>query len=342
MRNKKTLLLLVLALVLTFALAGCGKPADKPADKVETASDNAPEKEVVEEEWVWERPLEIIVPWGPGSGTDTTIRAWIPFAEPLLGTSIKVNNVEGAGGVKGGEFYQTQPADGYTIAMNTQSHLLAAIDGTTNYDVMENTEQIVRLVQDTNMILAGKHVPYNNCAELVEWAKDNPDKKASVAMMSMKGIDGAAATELFDELGIEVSYIPYSSGSEANAAIMGGHTDMVLASPSDAGAYIESGDMKGIVVLAENRVDSLPDVECTGELGYDAFIGPWRSLVAKKGTPEAAMKAIEAVAIEVNEMQGWKDWKESMGLNDRPAFATREQFQKIWKEDFENLKELRK
>lgn len=327
MRNKKMLLALVLALVLAFALTGCGKKADK-----DVVSDG---------EWKFERPIEIIVPWGPGSGTDTTIRAWAPLMEKELGVSIKINNVEGAGGVKGGEFYQLQPADGYTFAMNTQSHLIAAIDGTTNYDVMADTVPVIRLVQDTNMILAGKHVPYNNAKELAEYAKSNPGKKPTVAMMSMKGIDGAAAMELFNALGVEVNFIPYSSGAEANAAIMGGHTDMVLASPSDAGAYVESGDMKGIVVLAEERTSSLPDVECTGELGYDAYIGPWRSIVAKKGTPEGAMKVLAEAAKKVNEMQEWIDWKESMGLNDRPAFATLEEFNKIWNEDFATLKELR-
>lgn len=328
MRNKKLLLTLVLALVLTFALTGCGNDAKDDEDVAEGA-------------WEFERPIEFVIPWGPGSGTDTTMRAWAPLMEKEMGVKFTINNVEGAGGVKGGEFYQAQPADGYTFAYNTQSHLIAAIDGTTNYDVMEETIPVARLVQDTNMILAGKHTPYNSATELVEYAKANPDKKPTVAMMSIKGIDGAAATELFDAMGIEVNFIPYSSGAEAEAGVMGGHTDMILASPADAGSYLESGDMKGIVVLAEERSSALPDVECTGELGYDAYIGPWRSVVAKKGTPEGAIKAIQEAAAKVNEMQEWKDWKESMGLNDRPAFAVGEDFQKIWNEDYENLKELR-
>lgn len=326
MRNKKVLLSLVLALVLTFALTGCGAKEDAPA--------------VADGEWKFDRPVEFIIPWGPGSGTDTTIRAWAPLMEKELGVTIKINNVEGAGGVKGGEFYQLQPADGYTFAFNTQSHLMAAINGTTNYDVMAETVPVVRLVQDTNMILAGKHVPYNNLKEMVEYVKANPGKKPTLAMMSISGIDGAAATQLFDEVGVEVNFIPYSSGAEANAAIMGGHTDMVFTSPFDGESYVASGDMKGIVVLAEERISSLPDVESTGELGYDAYIGPWRSVVAKKGTPEGAIKAMEAAAIKVNEMQEWIDWKESVGLNDRPAFATSEEFQKIWNEDFEDLKIL--
>lgn len=323
----KKKLLLILALVLTFALVGCG---EKPASN-----------ETADGEWKFERPIEIIIPFGPGSGTDTTIRAWAPLMEKELGVNININNVEGAGGIKGSEFHANQPADGYTFAMYTPSHVIAAVDGTANFDILNDTVHVVRLVQDSNIILAGKHVPYNNLAELVEYAKSNPGKTPTLGMMSINGIDGAAATQLFDEVGIEVNFIPYASGAEANAAVMGGHTDMVLTSPFDGKAYLESGDMKGIVLLAEERSTALPDVECTGELGYEAYIGPWRGIVAMKGTPQGAIDAIEKAAIKVNEMQEWIDWKETVGLNDRVGFANAEEFKELWFEYYETMKELR-
>ncbi|GEM_PF-3898955 len=199
----------------------------------------------------------------------------------------------------------------------------------------------LRLVQDSNIVLAGKNVPYNNLKELVEYAKANPNKTPTLGMMSINGIDGAAATQLFDVAGIKVNFIPYSSGAEANAAVMGGHTDMVLTSPFDGKAYVDSGDMKPIVLLAEQRSSALPNVECTGELGYDAYIGPWRGIVAKKGTPQGAIDALEKAAIAVNEKQEWIDWKATVGLNDRPGFAKQNDFKKIWFDYYETMKELR-
>lgn len=322
MKNK--MLVLVMALVLTVSLIGCTKK-DVPA---------------VDAAWKFDRPIEMVIPFGPGSGTDTTIRAWAPLMEKELGVAININNMAGAGGVMGAEFLANQPADGYTFGMYTPSHVIAAVDKTANFDILNDTMPAVRLVQDSNIILAGKHTPYNNMEELIAYAKTNPAKKPTLGMMSINGIDGASAKQLFDAAGIEVSFIPYPSGAEVNAAVMGGHTDMVLTSPFDGNAYIESGDMKGIVLLAEERATNLPDVECTGELDLDAFIGPWRGIVAMKGTPQGAIDALEAAAIVVNEKQEWIDWKATVGLNDRPGFATQEEFKAIWMEYYETMKTL--
>ncbi|MEL7647230.1 MAG: tripartite tricarboxylate transporter substrate binding protein [Sedimentibacter sp.] len=327
---KKRFLLTVMALVLSLSIMGCSKK--------EAAPSNDP---AAPQAWKFERPIEIVIPFGPGSGTDTTIRAWAPLMEKELGTTININNVAGAGGVQGAEFFVNQPADGYTFAMYTPSHIIAAVDGTASFDILNDTMQVVRLVQDSNIILAGKNVPYNNLEELIAYAKANPGKKPTLGMMSINGIDGAAAQQLFDEAGIEVQFIPYASGAEANAAIMGGHTDMVLTSPFDGNAYLKSGDMKAIVLLAEERATNLPDVQCTGELGIEAYIGPWRGIVAAKGTPQEAIDALEAAAVKVNEMQEWNDWKASVGLNDRPGFATQEEFKTLWFEYYETMKELR-
>lgn len=336
MKNK--ILLTILSLVMLSSLMGCSKEQATPTTPTTPATPDAP---VAEEKWVFDRPVEIVIPFGPGSGTDTTIRAWAPLMEKELGVSITINNVEGAGGVKGAEFLAKQPADGYSFAMYTPSHVIAAVDGTTSFDILNDTIPVTRLVQDSNIILAGKDTPYNNFDELVAYCKANPDKKPTLAMMSINGIDGASAQQLCDVAGIELSFIPYASGAEANAAIMGGHTDMVLTSPFDGNAYLESGDMKGIILLAEKRATNLPDVQCTGDLGLEAYIGPWRGIVAMKGTPQGAIDALEAAAIKVNDMEEWTGWKETVGLNDRPGFANQEDFKKIWSDYYETMKKLR-
>jgi len=316
---KKTVSL-VLCIVLSLALlAGC-------------SSNPAPAGE-----WKFERRIEMVCPFGPGSGTDTTLRTFVPLMEKELGVSININNIAGASGITGAEFLNKQPADGYTFAMYTQSHLLGAVNKTTSFDILNETVPVVRLVQDNNIILAGKQVPYNNFKELVEYVKANPGK-AKIGLMSVVGIDGLAAQQLFDAAGIDVPLIPYPSGAEANAAVIGGHCDMVLTSPFDANAYLESGDMKGIVILSEQRASNVPSVECTKELGYEAYIGPWRAIVAKKGTPEGAINAFEAAAVKVCASKEWNDWKKTVGLNDRLGFADRADFTKIWFNDYETLK----
>lgn len=86
--KKKSLAVLCLVLVLTM-LAGC---TSKAPEQAPAASEN-------QEEWKFERKIEMVIPFGPGSGTDTTIRAMAPLLEKELGVPITINNVAGASGV---------------------------------------------------------------------------------------------------------------------------------------------------------------------------------------------------------------------------------------------------
>lgn len=333
---KKRIFALLLIVSLMASLVACGSSTTTPAATTAAGGTTAA---TTAKAFKFERKIEMLCPFGPGSGTDTTLRNWLPLMEKELGQPIVVNNMAGAGGVTGAEYFNKQPADGYTFAMYTPSHTIAAVNKTTTFDILNETVPVVRLVQDANIILAGKNVPYNNMKELIAYVKANPGK-AKIGVMSVAGIDGVSVNQLWKAAGIEVGLIAYPSGAEANAAVMGGHCDMVLTSPFDAKSFVDSGDMKGIVLLAEKRASTLPNVECTGELGYDAYIGPWRGIVAKKGTPQAAIDAFEAAAIKVNTMQAWIDWKKSVALNDREGFANQKDFGKIWTDYYQTMKTM--
>ncbi|MCL2001045.1 MAG: tripartite tricarboxylate transporter substrate binding protein [Planctomycetes bacterium] len=293
----------------------------------------------VGDDWTFERNIDMIIVFGPGSGTDGTMRAFQPALERELGVRLVINNVAGASGVTGAEFFNAQPADGYTFAMYTPSHVIAAINGTATFDILNETVHVINLVQDINLILAGPNTPFNTFEELVERAKAEPGR-FKIAVMSVAGIDNAAVQQLFQLVGVEIDSIAYPSGAEANAAVIGGHIDMVLTGAADGVDFIESGDMKGIIVLAEQRSSALPDVPSTGELGYEAYIGPWRGIVAKKGTPDGAVRAFQEAALKANSDPAWIEWKEANGLNDREALWVGSEFEKKWHEYYEDLAEL--
>ena len=113
---------------------------------------------------------------------------------------------------------------------------------------------------------------------------------------------------------------------------------MTLGSPADGAEYYGAKMLNALVVLSENRSTAMPDVPCTVELGYDATIGPWRGIVAMKGTPEEAMQAFCDAVSEVAETDpDWIAWKELNGLNDRKGFAKREEFKQIWFDYYETI-----
>jgi len=342
--NKKRLCLIAAVLLAAVMLfAACTSPA-APATPAAPAApaaggDAAPTTDAAADEWVWERPVEMIVLWGPGSGTDTTMRAFVPFLEEEIGVPIRINNVDGAGGIRGAEFFATQPRDGYVYSMFTQSHLIAAVNGTANFDIMAETVPIATLVHDARTILAGTHAPFEDFEGMVEYARANPGE-LTISVMSITGLDAMALNDLTSQVGIDITMMAFGSQAEADAAILGGHVHMSLTSPMDGVQYIESGLMHGIVHLADERSQSIPTVPSAVELGYNATIGPWRSIVAMNGTPEAAIVAMDEAIARAVQHQGWWDWKESVGLNDREGYNDRAAFSQLWLDEYANIRTI--
>ena len=268
-------------------------------------------------EWEWEDDIEITCPFGPGSGTDTTLRALMPQVAKYLGVNIIINNVAGASGVTGALAFGNLPADGYNYAMYTPSHAIAAqkqIHGELDnipFDMLNDTEPVIRLVQDSNVIFADPKLPFSDFEGMVAYAKEHPGE-LTLSLQSVTGIDAVSAQDLFDKAGIDVTIVA-ADGSEAYAMVIGSHASMT----------------------------AMPEVPCTVELGYDATIGPWRGIVAMKGTPEEAMDAFcEAVAHVMATDTSWNEWKESQGLNDREGYAERDDFKVIWQEYNETIGDL--
>ena len=290
-------------------------------------------------EWRWDRPVEFIVLWGPGSGTDTTMRAFAPFLEAELGVPVRINNVDGAGGIRGAEFFAAQPRDGYVYSMFTQSHIIAAINQTANFDIMAETVPIATLVHDARLILSGTHTPFDDFEGMVEFARANPGL-LTISVMSITGLDAMALSDFLAQADIDITMIAFGSQAEADAAILGGHVDMSLTSPMDGVQYIDAGLMNGIVLFADERSASIPNVPTTVEMGYDATIGPWRSIVAMRGTPEAAIQAMEEAIYRANQAEGWWEWKESVGLTDRLGYRNRSDFEALWNSEHVLLRDL--
>ncbi len=327
--KKKFFIYIALALVLAMALVGC--------------SPKAPEVSTPEGEadggFKFERKIELVVPWGAGGGADSTARALAASLEKELGVPIVINNVEGGGGVMGVQYTDKQPADGYTFMLGTQSLLLANIQKLSSVDIYNDLIPVVRLVHDTNVIVASAKAPYNNFDELVDYIKANPDK-VKVGVMTITGVDAMTVRQTFEEAGVEVPLVAFNNGAELNAAIIGGHVDLATVGPAEVKGLVESGDMKPIIVASEKRLTMIPDVECTGEKGIDSFLGPMRGIFAKKGTPEEAIKAFEAAAIKAHASKDFQDWTKSVALDQRPGLANSKEFQEIWTEQNETLTEL--
>ena len=264
------------------------------------------------DEWKFTRPVEIVCPFGSGGGVDTALRTLQPELEKALGTSVIVNNQPGSSGVIGYEFMMKAPADGYTFGMVTASHVVNEANGLMSSSVLDACEGVCRLNAEDYVLLAAAKAPYNDLKEMGEYAKSNP---LTVACISMGGSDEFALRLLFAELGIELTMVPYSSGSEQLTALLGGFVDMILSSPSECLAFVESGDMKALGIFNQTGSAVMPDVPSCKDLGLDVDFQTIRCMVAKKGTPAEAIEAMEK-AIEVAvQSETWQNYMANAGMD---------------------------
>ncbi|MDO5022477.1 MAG: tripartite tricarboxylate transporter substrate binding protein [Eubacteriales bacterium] len=278
-----------------------------------------------EEAWKFERKVDLVCPWGVGGGADSTLRPMADLLKDILGVQVEVLNVEGGGGANGVEFTYKQPADGYTFMLGTQSLILMDLQDVFSMDYRTEFVPVAKLVHSVSIIAGSKKAMeqkgYNSFSEMVEYVKANPFQ-VSVGMLTATGADSLTLLQTIE--GLDVMEVPYTSGSEMNSALMGGHIDMMVTGTDEISGLIESGDVVPLVACVEQRMKRYPDLECTGELGIDSFIGTWRGIYAKNGTPQAAIDAMEAAIEKASQDPKWQEFLVQGAYDERVGFEPSE------------------
>ncbi len=298
----KKLVCLVLAVMMTLGLAACAGA-----------------------EFKFERKIDIICPWGVGGGADSTIRPMASLLSDILGVPVEVVNVEGASGVNGVEYTYKQPADGYTFMLGTQSLFMQDMSGTTSMDFKTEFKPVDVLVHSINIIAASKKsmdkYGVTNWEELSKYIEEHP-YEVSVGMLSATGVDGASLGQTIADLMIQE--IPYSSGSEVNSALVGGHCDLAITGTDEVAGLVESGDIVPILALCENRMKLYPEMQCSGELGIESYMGPWRGIFCKEGTPQEAIDAMVAAIEEARQKPEWQEFLKNAAYDERAVPSVEE------------------
>ena len=290
-------------------------------------------------EWKWNRKVTFISPWGPGGGSGPTIRLIVPEVEKVIGVPCEVQHVEGAGGASGAVAAQRQPADGYNFLLATQSQILLDLQGSLPFNFKEEFIPIGKLVHSTNGLMGSAKAiqgKFSDFKGFISYVKANP-KTVTVAMLSSGGTDQAGLYQtLALSLGIPINQVndyvkitPYGDGAEIDAAMVGGHIDCCIAGPGDEAGLIESGDIIPLVVMAEKRMVSFPDIPSTGEMGIPAYIGTWRGIWARKGTPQASIDAMDKALREAWGSKVYQDFCHENGYDERTGYESQADFQKL-------------
>jgi tripartite-type tricarboxylate transporter receptor subunit TctC len=289
------------------------------------------------------RPVHIIVGYSAGGGTDVVARVIGDKLTERLGQPVIVENKPGAGARLAVDYVASQPSDGYTILIGGGSELaISPLIYKTNYAPLTSFVPLTIAIEMPLILLVPPSHPAKTAAELVAWAKANPDK--SNYATTAPGFTLPA--ELFKlRTGAPGVAITYKSAGEGAVALMDGAAAWATFTPPGIVNLVKEGKLRALAVTTSARSPDLPDVPTMKELGIDIDITNWNGFFVPAGTPKPVA---DRLATELRDIVLNSDVKAKLrGMFTNPVGKTPEQTThhiendlKVWKSviDAANLK----
>jgi tripartite-type tricarboxylate transporter receptor subunit TctC len=243
------------------------------------------------------RPIELIVPWGPGGGADQLARLISKQLEPMLGQGIPVVNVPGGTGATGMAKLLAAPADGYSMAIYiADSHALLA--GKSPRWQMSDIAPVAVMMKVPSFIFVKEDSPFKTWDDFAKDAKANPDK-LKIATLGFGSVDDFSISTVSKSGGLKFIQVPFSKPSERYVSILGGHADALYEQAGDVAQFLNSKQMRPILLFGEKRLDRFKDVPASYELGYKVALPQFRAIVVKAGTPPDIVKKLSDALAKV-------------------------------------------
>ena len=288
-----------------------------------------------------DRAIEIIVPFGVGGGSDTAARAGAEGLKPLLKVPLVITNMPGGGATKGMLYVSQQPAEGYEVLAITTSHLIDAVKPKTRSQLLRDFDPIMRIQWDTSAVTISGDSKFKTLADLIEYGKKNP-KMLKFAGTSPGGWSEIQTVAFFKAVGVVVTFVPFDSGAEIKAAIMGGHIHGAVEELAETLPLIEAGKLKSLAVIMEKRHPALPNVPCSAELGINYTHGLMRAWGVKKGTPPDRQKYLHDVIKKALDVPVYKKFVQDNHLYARQGYLGPEETRKYWDDEVKFFTEVLK
>ena len=252
------------------------------------------------QEWP-QKPIHIIVAFGPGGGADIIARILGQSMQTKLGQPVVIENRPGAAGTLGNDIVARAEKDGYTLGIMTAGQIIAAaVNKSLRYDTLTAFEPVSLVATASLVIVAHPDFPASNAKELIAVAKAKPGK--IVFASSGFGATQHLAAELFKQTaGVEMLHVPFRSSPEAISAVLGKQVDVLFDTVSALLGSVQSGQVKALAVTGKDRFPAMADVPTAIESGalpgYD--VTTWYGVFAPRGTPAAIVAKLNATLNEI-------------------------------------------
>ena len=243
-----------------------------------------------------EKPVRLVVPFAPGGGTDLIARTLGNGMASALGQPVIIENKPGAGTIIGTDMVAKSPADGYTLVVASFAHAVnPSLMAKLPYAADKAFTPVVLIGRGPNVLVVRAESPYRTVKDIVAAATAQPDKLSYASQGN--GTSAHLAGEMFTNLAkVKMIHIPYRGAGPAITDLLGGQVDMMFATSSAVGSFVDSGKLRAIAVTTPERSPALNGVPTVAETVPGYAVESWYGLYAPAGTPADAIAKLNAAA----------------------------------------------
>jgi len=260
------------------------------------------------------RTMTMIIPFAAGGPTDLLGRLIAQRMGEILGQTIVVENVGGAGGMAGSKRTADAKPDGYTFEIGTVgTHAQnQSLYQHPLYNSVTDFTPVALIAEVPIVLIARKDLPVTNLKEFVAYAKTNQAK-----MHFGSGGAGAAShlgcVVLNVAMGTDITHVPYKGGGLAMQDVIAGRMDFECEIMTTVKAHIDAGDVKALAILSEKRSPVEPNLPTAIEQGLDVKAYTWNAMFLPKGVPPAIVAKLNSAVVQAMKTPAVRDRLQGFG-----------------------------
>ena len=284
------------------------------------------------------KPVRVIVVFPPGGSNDVTARIVFQKMSELTGQQFLIDNRGGAAGTIGAAVVAQSPADGYTLMVQSTTHIANAhLYKKLPYDTLGDFIGVTPLARQVGMLAVHPSLPAKTGKEFVALAKKRPGDivYSSAGNGSYVHLAGALFMNLS---GTKMIHVPYKGGGPSTTALISGESQVTIATIGSLFTHLKANRVRPLGVTSEKRTTQFPNVAAIAEFvpGYD--FTAWVGCFVPKGTPTPIVDALNAMLKKVLDDPGVAEKLSSQTLD--PMYMTPEQFTQRLKSDYDKYGKL--
>jgi tripartite-type tricarboxylate transporter receptor subunit TctC len=266
------------------------------------------------------KPIHIVLPFGPGGVADITTRTIGPKLTESLGQNIIIDNMPGAGGIRASETVAHADPDGYTLLLLTNGNAVSkALFKSLPYDPLADFAMISTVGYFSMAIVTGESSKYRTLQDLLAAARANPGK-LNIGTITPGGTQHLAGELFLSMAGIKAVVVPHKTTGEVVVGVRNGSLDAGIDFLAPLISPIKGGQLRALAVTAGRRFPGLPEVPTAMEAGVKGYdVASWNALAAPAKTPQPILDKLHDAVVKALAAPDLHKRFAELGVEPRPS-----------------------